>query len=352
MSSAALRISAATLGLALLLSSLTLGSATQAAVRTGGGNFFLAPSLVQLQREVNARWPNRSRVSDGWIGDRYHRKGRSDHNPVGHRNGPRYGTRGSVHALDITTSGISTSTLLNAVIGDHRVAYVIYNGRIYSAGYGWAARAYSGDPHRTHIHISLRADSPSGARAAENDTSPWFGSGGGRPAQTPSGSNRWLGASGTAVRNLQRALIRRGYKIPAGATGYFGTQTKKAVKRFQRRQGWSGSAADGIPGPTTMRRLGLSPGGSVSNKPSRSKAPRRTSRPGTSRYSPGARGPHIKEMQRRLNRWGFTIKSGATGYFGAETRRAVRRFQQASGWSGKRASGIPGKGTLRRLGLA
>lgn len=351
MSSAALRIPAAALGLALLFSSLTLGGAARASVGAGGANFFLAPSLVQLQREVNARWPNRSRVSDGWIGDRYHRKGRSDHNPVGHRNGPAHGTRGSVHALDITASGISTSTLLNAVIGDHRVAYVIYNGRIYSAGYGWAARTYSGDPHRTHIHISLRSDSPSGARAAENDTSSWFGSGGGRPTRTD-GSNRWLGASGTAVKNLQRALIRRGYTIPAGATGYFGTQTKKAVQRFQRRQGWSGGAADGIPGPTTMRRLGLSPSGSVSKKPSRSKAPRRTSRPGSSRYAPGARGPHIKEMQRRLNSWGFTIKSGATGYFGAETRRAVRRFQQASGFGGRRANGIPGTATLRRLGLA
>jgi len=103
-----------------------------------------------------------------------------------------------------------------------------------------------------------------------------------------------------------------------------------------------------------MRRLGLSPGGAArpqrqKSKPQRS-APTRS--PGTERYAPGSRGPHIAKMQRRLIRWGFGVKSGATGYFGRETRGAVRRFQRASGWHGRRANGIPGPSTLRRLGLS
>jgi peptidoglycan hydrolase-like protein with peptidoglycan-binding domain len=64
------------------------------------------------------------------------------------------------------------------------------------------------------------------------------------------------GASGSHIVALQRALIARGHAIPAGATGYFGSQTKSAVAAFQRAQGWRGSGADGIPGPQTLARLG------------------------------------------------------------------------------------------------
>lgn len=40
------------------------------------------------------------------------------------------------------------------------------------------------------------------------------------------------GQRGTAVQNLQECLIRSGYTIPAGATGYFGRQTQSAVAAF------------------------------------------------------------------------------------------------------------------------
>lgn len=40
------------------------------------------------------------------------------------------------------------------------------------------------------------------------------------------------GQKGNAVKNLQACLIQIGYKIPAGITGYYGTQTQKAVKQF------------------------------------------------------------------------------------------------------------------------
>jgi peptidoglycan hydrolase-like protein with peptidoglycan-binding domain len=68
---------------------------------------------------------------------------------------------------------------------------------------------------------------------------------------------RWDPADGRLVYDLQRALIARGYSIPAGPTGYFGVRTKLAVQEFQESLGFSGDQADGIPGPTTLRRLGL-----------------------------------------------------------------------------------------------
>ncbi len=42
-----------------------------------------------------------------------------------------------------------------------------------------------------------------------------------------------IGASGTAVTCLQQYLIANGFSIPAGATGYFGTQTQSAVAAWQ-----------------------------------------------------------------------------------------------------------------------
>jgi hypothetical protein len=56
-----------------------------------------------------------------------------------------------------------------------------------------------------------------------------------------------FGQKGEAVKNLQFCLIQLGYNLPAGATGYYGIQTKKAVKEFysQWYQGkWTGIRID------------------------------------------------------------------------------------------------------------
>ena len=55
-----------------------------------------------------------------------------------------------------------------------------------------------------------------------------------------------IGSRGADVTSLQTWLISKGYGIPAGATGYFGTQTQAAVASFQ--------TANGIaPTATTLR---------------------------------------------------------------------------------------------------
>lgn len=57
----------------------------------------------------------------------------------------------------------------------------------------------------------------------------------------PSRFNRDLtrGMSGDDVRLLQLFLIERGYSIPAGATGYYGLQTQRALADFQNMHGIS-----------------------------------------------------------------------------------------------------------------
>lgn len=132
--------------------------------------YFLAESLKQLRREIDARWPDRDKASDGWIGDASHSARKSDHNPDWDAPGSR---RGVVRALDVDKDGVDIEQLLAAVVRDHRVAYVIWNRRIASAtqdGTPWDWEPYSGaNPHDKHVHISIRHSA-----AAETDTSRWF----------------------------------------------------------------------------------------------------------------------------------------------------------------------------------
>jgi peptidoglycan hydrolase-like protein with peptidoglycan-binding domain len=328
--------------------------------------WYASPSLVALRKEVDARWPGRSRVSDGVIGDARHAARTNSHNPVGAGNGPSVGTRGAVHAIDITSDGIDVGALLAAVVGDPRVWYVIHDGQIWSRTTGWAPIAHRGDPHTTHIHVNLREDSQGAAVAAENDSRSWFGRGSTSPAllNKPSAGSTLTKEQTT---RLQRALINAGYSIPAGATGKYGAQTTAAVAAYQRAQGWSGSQADGIAGPETLRRLGVngSSGASGGRGASTAVRPAKGSKPstpviaatpvtarskGAGSWDPG-NARLVYNLQTALIAKGYSIPAGPTGYFGTRTKQAVAQFQESLGFSGDQADGIPGAQTLRRLGL-
>ncbi|NNM83852.1 hypothetical protein HKL94_01365 [Candidatus Parcubacteria bacterium] len=71
-----------------------------------------------------------------------------------------------------------------------------------------------------------------------------------------------VGSSGVAVTCLQESLIAGGYSIPAGATGYFGAETKAAVAAWQAAVGIS--PARGYFGPISHAHWNLS-GGSASS---------------------------------------------------------------------------------------
>src|SRR5690625_1029537 len=125
--------------------------------------WYLAPSLVRLRAQVNTRWPDRSKVSDGTIGDRAHAARTSDHNPD-----PKTGV---VRALDLTATGSMAATICAAAVADPRVAYVIHNKRIWTPSRGWDT--YTGtNPHSNHVHISIAH-----TKAAEDDTKNWKGIG-------------------------------------------------------------------------------------------------------------------------------------------------------------------------------
>lgn len=144
--------------------------------------WFLAPSLAALRLEVNQRWPNRDRSSDGSVGDTSHAARKSDHNPDWSAPGDR---RGIVRAYDLdedldgnpTNSGAELQWLVDHLVArrDPRILYVIYEGRMWRSydkpGIpAWTPGPYTGaNAHRHHMHISIQS-----TFAAEQDTRPWL----------------------------------------------------------------------------------------------------------------------------------------------------------------------------------
>lgn len=122
----------------------------------------IAPAAQAILDQATALWPNRSRASDGTLGDPAHAARVSDHNP---------GHNGLVHAADLThdpANGCDNNRNAEQVKDDPRVKYVIWNRRIWNPSISRTWRPYTGsNPHDKHMHVSV-------TDAGENDTSPWF----------------------------------------------------------------------------------------------------------------------------------------------------------------------------------
>jgi hypothetical protein len=89
------------------------------------------------------------------------------------------------------------------------------------------------------------------AQIAQLEASAGVGTGAGVCVSIPAPLT--IGSTGADVTALQNVLIDNGYVIPAGATGYFGTQTQSALAAWQADQGIS--PAVGYYGPITKAAL-------------------------------------------------------------------------------------------------
>ena len=135
----------------------------------------VAGALIQLRNEINALAPNRSKASDGTVGDLEHRERSSRHNP---------NAAGVVTAFDCTDDpangcsihAIAEQLLAKAKAGQTNPAfeYVVSNGRIASRSSKWEWQKYTGkNPHTHHVHFAVGRGPDKAPGEPYDDTTPW-----------------------------------------------------------------------------------------------------------------------------------------------------------------------------------
>lgn len=223
----------------------------------------VAHSLITLRNQIDARFPNRNRASDGYVGDANHRNTDSDHNPwyLGHIVTAADWTHdpGAGFDIDKFTDQLAASR-------DRRIKYIIANSLILDSRpqfNPWRWMPYNGsNPHRSHVHLSVTP-------AFCDDTTPWnipmLGGAAPAPAPTPAPSpapggagpfplprNHYFGlitgpneshggfyaSERPHIVRIQRALQAKGYapNYPSWADGVYEQPTKDAVAAWQRRE--------------------------------------------------------------------------------------------------------------------
>jgi hypothetical protein len=232
------------------------------------------------------------------------------------------------------------------------IMYIIYNHRIwgaYSASQGWRALNPTSNPHTDHVHFSFTWN------GATKNTSFWTGVVAsqdygpcqpyvGQPAPIRGGRNpnpcptapalptQWKGATmlwrGTTGALVTAAQVKLGV---SPTTGSFGPVTQSATITFQRR---AGLPLTGAVDAQTWFALGMGTPGTTTTIATASKATLRL----------GMSGKAVKRLQRALG----MAKKDRTGYYGAKTKRAVKRWQRAHG---RKANGVADAVVRARLGV-
>ncbi|MFS0592966.1 peptidoglycan-binding protein [Cytobacillus horneckiae] len=155
----------------------------------------------------------------------------------------------------------------------------------------------------------------------------------------------YIGAYNNYVTLLGKMLVKAGYGsyYTVGPGPKFTSADQQACAAFQRAQGWSGSDADGIPGPSTWSHLtSIYGSGNSYTQPSF---------PGTQYFRVGASNQYVTMLGVQLVKAGFgkhyTVGPGPT--WGEADRLNCQEFQRAQGWTGSDADGYPGPSTWQKL---
>lgn len=293
-----------------------------------------------LVGQVNSKWPNRDKASDGTIGDAAHATRVSDHNPWMIVDGV-----GVVRARDIDKDGVDLSWMFEELRklgaqGDPRLAgggYLIWNRRITTPDFTKWVPYYGSNPHDKHGHVSFSRN-----RGGFDSSSPYGFFGGEKPAVSvgtapgahPVGDKMArVGERGSDVAWIQQRLNVWG--VSCNVDSIFGPATEKAVRTFQTNRRLT---SDGIVGPNTRTALAANP------------APPATAKPTLKR---GSKGTHVKLVQERLKtRYpSYRHEHGnltVDGDFGRITEAWVKEYQ---GRVGLAADGIVGARTWKSLGF-
>jgi hypothetical protein len=126
-------------------------------------SFTVDRGVLKLFAQLNVACPDRSKTSDGTVGDAAHSSRDSDHNPESPP--PPGNPDDQVDAGDYTHDpdhGADMGVVSEAirVSRDRRVSYLIFNDRITGPGHGWVWVPYNPDDpnrdrHLNHMHLSV-----------------------------------------------------------------------------------------------------------------------------------------------------------------------------------------------------
>ena len=144
------------------------------------------------------------------------------------------------------------------------------------------------------------------------------------------GSIIGMGARGENVVKIQKELIRRGYNVPGGADGQYGSGCREMIKKFQ---GDNGLEIDGDVGEYTWNTLFP-----LQNQKENSEWPRYY-------IAKGMSDSNVSIIQTRLSNLGYSI-GPIDGIFGEKTEIAVKDFQKTNHL---KDDGIVGRATWNAL---
>lgn len=249
--------------------------------------WIVVPCLLEGRAQLDKRFPNRDKSSEGTIGDTAHQAEASSHNPdlTGH---PEYRDGDAVDEVrawdadkdlrdpsDIQMEQIVQLWLTKLRAGKMSwIRYLIYNGRIWHRRDNFVTHVYTGsNKHTDHVHVN--SDFTQTADTVTNTY--WYLDELGNstpvanppttttPAPTPPQSSSHVvqkGDKGTEVTHIQTffrdvfpayrwtVTVKRGQLI--GVDGDFGDQTEAWVKLFQKK---TMLKQDGIVGPITAAKM-------------------------------------------------------------------------------------------------
>jgi hypothetical protein len=137
----------------------------------------------------------------------------------------------------------------------HNSRVLVHKGQRVEAGQEVAKSGETGHVTGPHCHFEIQTSAhwrPASAGNVTRNPQPWLDA---QPPRVLASKMHAGQQDSDSVRELQRALNKHGADLPI--TGNYDSATTDATALFQRRQGWSGADADGIAGPETARRLGL-----------------------------------------------------------------------------------------------
>lgn len=211
----------------------------------------VAFSLQTLLGQLDNLYPNRSKISDGGIGDARHKSKKSDHNPWITNKG-----WGIVTARDFThdlAKGIDCEELADQLVlhKDERIKYIIWNRQILS-GDGrkrpaWKWRKFNGkNPHVKHLHLSVKSE-----EKFYDDDKLWKFS----LTERKTSAILDMNFHKTRIKLIQSRLLYLGFlENWSDVDGIIGKKTERAILEFQKLEGL---IMDGIIGKQTLQRLKL-----------------------------------------------------------------------------------------------